>query len=507
MYLSSRRIISFRVLGPLVLLAVAAYSSHAQSSGSISPLSNTITTPRPFDPALNTTSPSSSATQSQNPFLGSVPDKTVVPGILSLSLQDAVQRALRSNLGMVDSRHTDAEARAARIRALAPLLPHLSIDAAQHYETFDENVVGGQFLGIPNRIGPYGYQAAELHLSQSLFNWSARDQAQAASQQRGATLASMGDAREIVVLAASSAYLQVASSAARVHAAEAQLETAKAFDEIMSDRVRREVSPELDAIRAKVALETSALRLRLLKARLEKDKLALTRIIGLPLEQQFDIGDGQVYSPRPPLTVETALETALSHRSDLKAEAARESAAAELVRARKSERLPTVGATASWGAIGINPGTMNGNYDVGATLRIPILTGGQIKADIVEADATLERRRAEYEDLKARVAFDVRNAFLDVDAADDSVGVSERNVELSHRGLKQAQDRFQVGLATNYEVIQAQEAVAGSEENLIASINAHNLAKLELIRALGIAEPSLTEYVKTQKLPDRQIRP
>jgi outer membrane protein TolC len=207
------------------------------------------------------------------------------------------------------------------------------------------------------------------------------------------------------------------------------------------------------------------------------------------------------------LTVEAALETALSHRSDLKAEAARQSAAAELVRARKSERLPTVGATASWGAIGINPGTMNGNYDVGATLRIPILTGGQIKADIVEADATLERRTDEYEDLKARVAFDVRNAFLDVDAADDSVGVSQRNVELSHRGLKQAQDRFQVGLATNYEVIQAQEAVAASEENLIASINAHNLAKLELIRALGIAEPSLTEYVKTQKLPDRQTHP
>ena len=150
MYLSSRRIISFRVVGPLVLLAVAAYSSHAQSSGSTSPLSNTITTPRPFDPALNTTSPSSFATQSQNPFLGSVPDKTVVPGVLSLTLQDAVQRALQSNLGMVDSRHTDAEARAARIRALAPLLPHLSLDAAQHYETFDENVVGGQFLGIPN---------------------------------------------------------------------------------------------------------------------------------------------------------------------------------------------------------------------------------------------------------------------------------------------------------------------------------------------------------------------
>jgi hypothetical protein len=49
--------------------------------------------------------------------------------------------------------------------------------------------------------------------------------------------------------------------------------------------------------------------------------------------------------------------------------------------------------------------------------------------------------------------------------------------------------------------------VAASEENLIASINAHNLAKLELIRALGIAEPSLTEYVKTQKISDRQIRP
>jgi hypothetical protein len=51
------------------------------------------------------------------------------------------------------------------------------------------------------------------------------------------------------------------------------LKAAEAFDEIMVDRVRREVSPELGAIRAKVALETLALRLRLIRALEESQPL------------------------------------------------------------------------------------------------------------------------------------------------------------------------------------------------------------------------------------------
>jgi outer membrane protein TolC len=57
---------------------------------------------------------------------------------------------------------------------------------------------------------------------------------------------------------------------------------------------------------------------------------------------------------------------------------------------------------------------------------VPIFTGGRIHADIEQAQADLARRQAEYGDLKGRVAYDVRVAWLDLSASDSSVNVAEQ---------------------------------------------------------------------------------
>ena len=62
--------------------------------------------------------------------------------------------------------------------------------------------------------------------------------------------------------------------------------------------------------------------------------------------------------------------------------------------------------------------------------------------------------------------------------------------------LAQAEDRFAAGVASNIEVVQAQDAVASSDLDYITSLFAHNLAKLSVARALGHAEEKLPEYLK-----------
>jgi outer membrane protein TolC len=61
--------------------------------------------------------------------------------------------------------------------------------------------------------------------------------------------------------------------------------------------------------------------------------------------------------------------------------------------------------------------------------------------------------------------------------------------------LRQAQDRFAAGVTNNIEVIQAQEALATTNDNYINSLLAHNLAKLSLARALGVAEEATKEFL------------
>jgi outer membrane protein TolC len=60
--------------------------------------------------------------------------------------------------------------------------------------------------------------------------------------------------------------------------------------------------------------------------------------------------------------------------------------------------------------------------------------------------------------------------------------------------LSQAQDRFAAGVADNLEVVQAQQSVATASQNLINALYSNNVAKVELARALGLAEEGIRSY-------------
>src|SRR5205085_6978187 len=127
-------------------------------------------------------------------------------------------------------------------------------------------------------------------------------------------------------------------------------------------------------------------------------------------------------------------------------------------------------------------------YTAAAAIRVPIFEGGKIRGDVQQADAALAQRHAEADDLRGRIEFEVRSAFLDTQAAADEVQVAQQSVKLANDALVQSRDRFAAGVTGNLEVVQAQQALATASENFITALNAHNMAKLLLARALGVAE-------------------
>src|SRR5581483_11536359 len=95
---------------------------------------------------------------------------------------------------------------------------------------------------------------------------------------------------------------------------------------------------------------------------------------------------------------------------------------------------------ADYGTIGTSPQNSHGTFTVTGTLRFPIWQGGRVQADIEQASAALQQRRAEYEDLRGRVDADVRQAFLDLTAAASQITVAQSNRELAQDTLTQARD-------------------------------------------------------------------
>ena len=161
--------------------------------------------------------------------------------------------------------------------------------------------------------------------------------------------------------------------------------------------------------------------------------------------------------------------------------------------------MPALYFNGDYGTIGPSLLDNHGTYTAALGVQIPIFEGGRIRAGIEEAEAVLEQRRAETADLRGRIDYEVRMAFLDLNAARERVTVARSARELAGQQLTQSRDRFAAGVANNLEVVQAQQAVAQAEENYIGALYAFNLAKASLGRATGRAERIVTDYLGVTK--------
>jgi outer membrane protein TolC len=439
-----------------------------------------------------------SYSSTQNPFLSSVPEGKATATVLPLSFKEAIDRALRSNLGLLLSSDSSMAARGKKWEELSRLLPSISASANQSAQQIDLAALGFRFNfpGVPSVVGPVGTFDARVYLSAPLFDWHSIQRERGAQAYEVAARYRYNDAREMVVLAAGNEYLVTLSAAARVDAAQAEVETAQALFNKAHDQQSAGVSPAIDTLRAQVELQTRQQQLIVARNNYAKQKLLLARAIGLPPGQEFNLTDEAPYKPLTPMTVEQALQRAYMGRADYQAVAQEVRAAEQFRRAATAEHLPTLDISGDYGAAGVNVGDSHGVFLAGATLAIPIFAGGRTHADVLQAEATLRQSRQQLESLRAQIDYDVRSALLDLSAANDQVQVARSALDLANQTLVQARDRFTAGVADNLEVIEAQDAVASANENYIGSLYAHNVAKVLLARAIGFAEQGVKQYLE-----------
>lgn len=438
----------------------------------------------------------------QGNYSGSVPTD-VVPGVLKLTLQDAMDRGLKQNLGILLSGQDVRTARGERWRELSALLPNLTtssyvdgsqISLAEFGFTFKFPASTG--ISIPSIVGPFAYVDSRAYVTQSLLNLQALNNTRSASQSLKSAEYSFKDARDLVILAVGNTYLQAVADQARVETADAQVKTAQALYDQASDQVKAGTSPAIDALRANVELKTRQQDLIQSKNNFAIAKLTVARAIGLAPGQQFELADTSLYQPFGGLTVDEALKRAYANRSDFQAALADVRAADYGLKSAKDGYLPTLSFSADYGvATTYDTLGSHGVMDVRGTLNIPIFQGGKVHGDVLEAGARLEQSRQRLDNLHAQIDDDVRTALLNIESAEEQVEVARSNIDLADETLAQSRDRFAAGVTDTVEVVQSEEAVASAHESYIASLYADNYAKISLARALGVGEEGVKEFL------------
>lgn len=454
-----------------------------------------------FTGAAEQSTPSFSAQSSfaeftgQNPYSGSISNEKPVPGVVPLTLLDAINRGLKYNLGLYTVQTTQQTVHGARLKALADVLPNLNARATDTIQQINLATFGLSVPGFPTIVGPFNVVDFRAGLTAPILDFQALNKLRSANQNITAAQFGYRNSRELVVVTVGFAYVEALAAEARVSAVEAQLKTAQTLYQQAVDQKNAGVVPAIDTLRAQVEMQAQQQRLVTVRNDFDKEKLQLARIIGLPVGQEFSLAQKIPYTPAPPLTIDEAIGRALRDRPDYSAAQARVRAAEYSAHAADSERLPKVSFDGNYGVIGRTLGDSHGTFAAAGAVTVPIFQGGRIKGDIEQAQATLNQRKAEAEDMRGRIEYEVRSAFLDLNAAAEQVRVATSTLDLANQTLVQAQDRFRAGVTNNLEVVQAQEALANSNDVYINSTLQFNLAKLALARSLGVAERATKEFL------------
>jgi outer membrane protein TolC len=491
-----RQLKKLLLLSPALLAGVGALAQYIEPA-----------TPAPYNPIAlaEVTGAARTAVQvgqsnyqtlSQNPYLGGVPGGKLSATPVALSLENAVAMGLKQNLGGVLATDAITDARGQRWQALSELLPHVITDTGFGVHQVNVKAAFGLTIpGEPRIIGPFGYFDSRAYFTQSVFDWTSIEREHSSQAQLKSAEFGSKDAREIIVLVIVSNYLLAIADQSEVESATSQRDTAKALFQQASDQKTAGLASAVDVLRSQVQLQSRAQKLIVAQNNLAKQKLVLARAIGLPLGQQLEITTHAPYRELTPSGLDEALQSAYKARPDFQSQM-KQVRSAELERtAASAERYPSIGVETDYGLSGVNPGSSHGTVDAAATLRVPIFQGGRVHGDVLRADASLSRERQRLEDLRARIDQEVRDAYLDLDAAAQEVSVEKSAVTLATQNLEQSRDRFISGVTDNIEVVQAQDALAIVNDAYIASLYSYNLAKISLARSTGVAESRFAEYM------------
>jgi outer membrane protein TolC len=253
-----------------------------------------------------------------------------------------------------------------------------------------------------------------------------------------------------------------------------------------------------DVLQAETAYDQAVL------ARVQAERAAISAhgtlavVIGLPADQPLKLDAEPVPAEVPALTARMAdlMAEAVRQRPDLAAaRAARDSAEADVTVARAAGR-PSISIQAGRDFVGTS-GLANQNYSqVGIYVTVPIFTGFNVGYGVRQAQAALEAREANAEQVRLNVSLDVWNAYYALDSANQQLAATATLLKTAENNQQVAVGRYQSGVGTIIDLLTAQTAAANALQLRISAELGWQVARAQLALALGRlsgAEPLVTE--------------
>lgn len=417
---------------------------------------------------------------------------------LRLDLGAVIRMASERSAVVELERFALLEAQAKVTEERADLLPHVSFDYLHGRRSFNTASFGIDFPSPPGEpplfdpngqvIGPVANVDLRGHLSQTLFDWSAIERLRSSRASLEASRERTNEAADRAAATAAAAYVQALRAQDRLHAREEDLELAQDLVAGARALLASGVGVRIDVTRAESQLASIQAELVGARSAADRNRLALLRALSLPLDTPIRLEATLPGGDTPPVDADAAVARALAERSELREIAGRIDAARLDVDAVRAERLPTLSFVGAEGWNAREYGHLLNTYDWTFRVSLPVFDGRRRSAREEEERAQLSALETRRREMGDQIAFEVRDAVLQLTAARDLVAASAARLALAEAEVAQARDRFQAGVAGNIDVVIASIRLSEARAADVDAHAAYQSARVTLAAAEGDVE-------------------
>jgi outer membrane protein len=408
---------------------------------------------------------------------------------LKLTLKDAVNLALKQNPQVILANLNVSQSREDVAVSRSGLLPQVNGNVSETVHRVNlEAAIGFSFPGFAQHVGPYYVAQAGVGFNTPIFDLTLWHRYRSSRMGVNAALAEAQTAREESVILVVSQYLGSQRAAADVQAALSRVNLAQALYDQAADLQKNGVGTGIDTLRANVELQNEKQRLILARTQLQTSLFGLARLLSVDPHRTIELADQMAFFDTPETAVDQTLDRALASRPELRQLVVQEQRAELDQRTAADQRLPKLTANGMWLEQGLSPASVIPVYQYQASLDFPLFTGGRIQAERAKADLAIRQLKQQEQDLRNRIALEVKTSAAQLEAARSEVTVANLGVQLAQQEVEQARDRFQAGVANNIEVVSAQDALTRANDNQIAALYRYNQARADLAHASGQVE-------------------
>lgn len=425
------------------------------------------------------------------------PEEVMIDITQPLTLQQAVELAQRNNRALQVARLQLEQAQAQLREARAALYPTVDLQgvaqggrSAQGELQLEGARQQAEQQGIPFDQRDRGTVSLSgtIEANYSLINGGRRNAQIRAAQEvlRNAQL-QVETLSEQTRLDVANAYYDLQQADEQVRIAESAVRNAQQSLRDAEALEQAGLGTRFDTLRAQVQLANQNQLLVTNRALQQVNRRQLAQILSLPQSTNIVAADPVEIAGLWNLTLEESIVRAFQNRAELQQQLAQRNIAEQQRRVEISARRPQVDLFANYNVLEVfNDGLgLADGYAVGARLRWNLFDGGAARARVAQRQSDIDIAETRFADQRNLIRFQVEQAFYNLNANFQNIQTARLAVAQAGEALRLARLRFQAGVGTQTEVIDAENDLTEAQGNLVRAVIDYNRSLATLTRSVS----------------------